>query len=80
EGRRALVSFDADLARQLGLRVGGNVTVNVLGRNVTAEIANLRKVEWRNLGINFVMVFSPGTFRGAPHSDLATLTLAGGTD
>jgi predicted lysophospholipase L1 biosynthesis ABC-type transport system permease subunit len=37
--------------------------------------ASRRIVEWRNLGINFVMVFSPGTFRGAPHSDLATLTL-----
>ncbi|RZK94066.1 MAG: FtsX-like permease family protein, partial [Methylobacterium sp.] len=59
---------------------GSRVTVNVLGRNLTATIANLRKVEWRNLGINFVMVFSPGTFRGAPHSDLATLTLPGGTD
>ncbi len=42
---------------------------------MTATIFNLRKVEWRNLGINFVMVFSPGTFKGAPHSDLATLSL-----
>ena len=61
-------------------KVGDTVTVNVLGRDLTATIANLRQVEWRNLGINFVMVFSPGTFRGAPHSDLATLTLPGGTD
>jgi hypothetical protein len=35
--------------------------------HLTVPIANLRHVEWRNLGINFVMVFSPGTFRGAPH-------------
>ncbi|KQP41873.1 ABC transporter permease [Methylobacterium sp. Leaf106] len=80
EGAKPLVSFDAELGRALNLAVGGTVTVNVLGRNLTAEVANLRKVEWRNLGINFVMVFSPGTFRGAPHSDLATLTLAGGPD
>jgi putative ABC transport system permease protein len=79
-GKASLVSFEAELARQLGLKVGSEVTVNVLGRAVTAKIANLRKVEWRNLGINFVMVFSPGTFRGAPHSDLATLSLPGGTD
>jgi putative ABC transport system permease protein len=38
------------------------VTVNVLGRNITARIANLRQVEWESLGINFVMVFSPNTF------------------
>ncbi|GJD41082.1 ABC transporter permease [Methylobacterium bullatum] len=80
EGAKPLVSFDAELGRALNLAVGGTVTVNVLGRNLTAKVANLRKVEWRNLGINFVMVFSPGTFRGAPHSDLATLTLAGGPD
>ncbi|CAA2136281.1 ABC transporter permease [Methylobacterium bullatum] len=80
EGAKPLVSFDAELGRALNLGVGGTVTVNVLGRNLTAKVANLRKVEWRNLGINFVMVFSPGTFRGAPHSDLATLTLAGGPD
>lgn len=80
EARKPLVSFEAELARQLGLKVGSEVTVNVLGRPITARIANLRKVEWRNLGINFVMVFSPGTFRGAPHADLATLSLPGGTD
>ncbi|GJE52186.1 hypothetical protein GOFOIKOB_5254 [Methylobacterium tardum] len=80
QGARPLVSFEADLARQLGLKLGDTVTVNVLGRDLTATIFNLRRVEWRNLGINFVMVFSPGTFRGAPHSDLATLTLPGGTD
>lgn len=80
EGAEPLVSFEAELARQLGLKLGDTVTVNVLGRDLSATIANLRRVEWKNLGINFVMVFSPGTFRGAPHSDLATLTLPGGTD
>lgn len=80
EAKTPLVSFDAELARGLNLAVGSTVTVNVLGRTLTAKIANLRKVEWRSLGINFVMVFSPGTFRGAPHSDLATLTLPNGPD
>ncbi len=63
EGAGHLVSFEGDLARLLGLKVGDSVTVNVLGRDVTATIFNLRKVEWRNLGINFVMVFSPAPSR-----------------
>jgi putative ABC transport system permease protein len=50
----------------------------VLGRNITATIANLRQVEWRSLGINFVMVFSPNTFAGAPHTHLATVTFDDG--
>lgn len=73
-----LVSFDARIARDLGLRLGDEVSVNVLGRTFTARIANLREVQWETLGINFVMVFSPNTFRGAPHTHLATLTYPGG--
>jgi len=73
-----LVSLEERTARDFGLKVGDTVTVNVLGRNVTARIANLRAVDWQSFGINFVLVFSPGTFAGAPHSDVATLTFADG--
>ena len=68
-----LVSFSAEEAGELGLKLGDTVTVNVLGRNVTARIANFRKVEWESLSINFVMVFSPNTFAGAPHAWIATV-------
>ncbi|TCT08029.1 ABC transporter permease [Aquabacter spiritensis] len=74
----ALVSFEQKLAEGLGLAIGDRVTVNVLGREITARIANLREVEWQRLGINFVMVFSPATFAGAPHTVLATLTAPDG--
>ncbi|MDJ1159762.1 ABC transporter permease [Chelatococcus sp. SYSU_G07232] len=73
-----LVSFDREIAQNLGLSVGDKIVVNVLGRNLEATVANLRVVEWRRLGINFVMVFSPATFAGAPHTQLATLTLPNG--
>jgi putative ABC transport system permease protein len=69
-----LVSFEKKLADGLGLKLGDSVTVNVLGRNLTAKIANMRSVDWQSLGINFVLVFSPNTFRGAPHTHIATLT------
>ncbi len=72
---RPLVSFDVELARGLGLKLGDAIVVNVLGRNIEATVANLRQIEWRSLGINFVMVFSPNTFAGAPHTNLATMTL-----
>jgi putative ABC transport system permease protein len=69
-----LVSFAAQEGRELGLKLGDTVTVNVLGRNITARIASFREVQWETLAINFVMVFSPNTFAGAPHSWLATLS------
>lgn len=71
-----LVSFDAQNAAGIGLKVGDTLTVNVLGRNITARVANLRAIEWRSLGINFVMLFSPNSFAGAPHTNLATIATA----
>ncbi|HWV97802.1 MAG TPA: FtsX-like permease family protein [Xanthobacteraceae bacterium] len=69
-----LVSFEKKLADGLGLWIGDQVVVNVLGRNITATISNMRSVDWQSLGINFVLVFSPNPFRGAPHTHIATLT------
>jgi putative ABC transport system permease protein len=74
-----LVSFEKRIADGIGLKVGDPVTVNVLGRNMTATVANLRTLDWQNLGINFVMVFSPNSFRGAPHTHIATLAYPGGS-
>lgn len=73
-----LVSFEKRIADGLGLKLGDPITVNVLGRNITAHISNLRTVDWQSLGINFVMVFSPNAFRGAPATHLATLTYPDG--
>ena len=73
-----LLSFEKKLADGLGLKLGDEVTVNVLGRNITARIANLRAVDWQSLGINFVLVFSPGAFAGAPATHIATVTYPGG--
>ncbi|MGA3308608.1 MAG: FtsX-like permease family protein [Xanthobacteraceae bacterium] len=73
-----LVSLENRTAEDLNLKLGDAITVNVLGRNVTARIASLRAVDWQSLGINFVLLFSPGTFGGAPHTDIATLTFADG--
>lgn len=68
-----LVSFEEEAVQELGLSIGDEITVNVLGREITATIANTRHIEWRSLGINFVMIFSPNTFAGAPHANLMTL-------
>jgi putative ABC transport system permease protein len=75
-----LVSLDSDVAKGLGIGVGDTIVVNVLGRDVSAKVANLREVEWQSLALDFVLVYSPDTFKGAPQTHLATLTLpSGGT-
>jgi putative ABC transport system permease protein len=69
-----LVSMEKKIADGLGLKIGDEIVVNVLGRDISATIGNLRTIDWQGLGINFVLVFSPNAFRGAPHTHIATLT------
>jgi putative ABC transport system permease protein len=70
-----LVSFDEALAHGMGLKVGDSLTVNLLGREITARIANLRAIDWERLGINFALVFAPGTLERAPQTHLAAVYL-----
>jgi len=71
-----LVSIEKKIADGLKLKVGDDIVVNVLGRDISAKIGNMRTVDWQGLGINFVLVFSPNAFRGAPRTHIATLTEA----
>lgn len=75
-----LVSMESEAADGLGLAIGDEISVNVLGREISAKIASTRRVNWRSYGINFVLVFSPNSFTGAPFNDLATLTFGRGGD
>ena len=70
-----LVSFDAEAAKTLGIGVGDTLTVSLLGREITARITSLRKINWETMGFNYIMVFSPGTVSAAPHSLAATITM-----
>jgi putative ABC transport system permease protein len=53
--------------------IGSVITVNVLGRDIDLRIASLREIQWRGLGINYVMVASPGLLQAAPHTHIATI-------
>jgi len=68
-----LVSLEQKVAEGIGVGIGDEIRVNVLGRETIAKIANLRKVDWRSYNINFIMVFSPNTFASAPYMELFTI-------
>lgn len=72
-----LISFAAREARGLGIEVGDSITLNILGREITATIANLRELNWGTFGFNFVMIFAPGALENAPHVHMATLRVEG---
>jgi len=67
-----LLSFDAQAARALGIAIGDTITLNVLGREIETRVANLRRIDWNSLAINFVMILAPGVLDGAPQTHIAT--------
>ena len=66
-------SFAAEEAGELGLTLGDRITVNVLGRDIEAEITSLRDVDFSTAGIGFVLTLNPAALAGAPHSHIATI-------
>ena len=73
-----LLSLDAQVAGALDLKLGDRIGVNLLGREVEAEIANLRAIDWTGLDLNFVMMFSPGLLEAAPQTHIATVEIPPG--
>jgi putative ABC transport system permease protein len=67
------VSITADIAEGFGVNVGDTLTVNVLGREVTAKIGSLRKVDWSTLDLDFAIIFSPSVLENAPQSHIAAI-------
>ena len=69
------VSVDAKLADTLGLHIGDQITIGLLGTERSARIASFRRIDWDSFGFNYVLVFSPNTLEDAPHKLAATITL-----
>jgi len=74
------ISFDAQIAQGMGLKLGDTLTINILGREIEARIGSLRRIDWSSLGLNFTLVFAPGTLEAAPHTHIATAVVAAGQD
>jgi putative ABC transport system permease protein len=75
-----LISLDSRIARGLGLAIGDSLTLNVLGREITGRVANTRRITWSTLGLNFVIIFSPGALEGAPQTYIATVAAPPGAE
>ena len=67
------ISFSAEQADELGLGLGDNLTVNIMGKEITGEITSLRNVDFSTAGIGFVIAMNPSALKNAPHSFITTI-------
>jgi len=70
------LSFAAGEAAEMGLKLGDRIAVNILGREIEAELTSLRAVDFSTAGMGFVMVMNASALAGAPHSFIATVYAA----
>ncbi|PJF09577.1 ABC transporter permease [Pseudorhodobacter sp. MZDSW-24AT] len=67
------ISFAAEEAAEMGLKLGDTITTNILGREITATITSFRQVDFSSAGMGFVMTLNPAALAGAPHTHIATV-------
>jgi len=66
------ISLDAKVAKDLNINLGDVFTLNIYGREIDGKIVNFRFVDYRDLSINFAMLFNPQFANNIPHEYLAT--------
>ena len=66
------ISLDAKVARDFNIQLGDIFTLNIYGREIDGEVINFREVDYRDLSINFAMLFNPQFAQNIPHEYLAT--------
>ena len=66
------ISLDAEVAKNLNIKLGDVFTLNIYGREIDGKIVNFRAVDYRDLSINFAMLFNPQFANNIPHEYLAT--------
>jgi putative ABC transport system permease protein len=67
------ISVEEEMSNRLKIGVGDSITFDISGRKVTAQVANIRKIDLRNTRTAFVFVFRPGTLESAPQTYAATV-------
>ena len=67
------LSLDSKVANDLKLRIGDSITFNIYGNSVTGIIKNFRKVDYRDLNINFAILFNPKFASKLPHEFISTI-------
>ena len=66
------ISLDAKVAKDFNINLGDVFTLNIYGREIDGEIVNFREVDYRDLSINFAMLFNPEFAINIPYEYLAT--------
>jgi putative ABC transport system permease protein len=66
------LSLEEEIAKDLKLEIGDELSLDVQGVSIKAKVTSLRKVDWSRFKLNFFMVFPPGVLEDAPGFHVVT--------
>ncbi|WP_135457899.1 ABC transporter permease [Vibrio echinoideorum] len=69
------VSVESDVADQLGLKIGDELSFTINSQSVSAKVNSIRKVEWREMKPNFYFIFTPDILSEIPSTWLVSFRL-----
>ncbi|MEZ9041029.1 MULTISPECIES: ABC transporter permease [unclassified Vibrio] len=69
------VSVESDVAEQLDLKIGDELSFTINSQNVSAKVNSIRKVEWREMKPNFYFIFTPDVLSSIPSTWLVSFRL-----
>lgn len=60
------VSLEEEYAREAGVILGDELRFDIGGRELTAKVTSLRRLDWESMRPNFFIIFSPGALETFP--------------
>jgi len=69
------VSLESDLAKELGVGVGDQLTFYIGGTDYPARISSLRTVDWNSMQPNFFVIFNPQQMSKVAHTYMTSFYL-----
>lgn len=68
-----MISLDQKVANDLRLKIGDTMAFNIFGKTVVGTILNFRKVDYKDLNINFAILLNPAFASKFPHEFMSTV-------
>ncbi len=72
---KPIVSIATNVQRAFDIGVGDEIIVNIFGKKIKAEVANVRDVSWESFTLNFAITFAPSVVNEIPSNYIATLVV-----
>ncbi|MCO7225401.1 ABC transporter permease [Pleionea sp. CnH1-48] len=70
------ISVEQKMAKELGLKLGDSLTFDIGGRQVSAPITSIRKVDWDSFEPNFYVIFNDESLKSFPSTYMTSFFLA----